>query len=254
MKALDLIDCEYIPALYSGNTEKDHRDNSNLYLKLLKEGERNGFIPVLINKDLTYCFNVSRYGFTEEKESYSKVINFLVNKVSDTIFPVWFNRLVYNYYLDCTDNYFDYKYDLDVLFLPPNSNRYLSQFENVNTQPFSLKSIDDLNPYTNLVFVKIPVKESWKALAWIPIVAFNWCPDTFHQIALAKGLYELFDARILYIGSCDLAYYIPNPLVKREDIEQTARIMMAADQDFYQEFEYSVERIAGSHVWYMWWD
>lgn len=83
---------------------------------------------------------------------------------------------------------------------------------------------------------------------------FNWCPDVLHQIALAKGLYEQFGARIMYIDFSALEYYIPEPIAEKEDVERAAKILMVADNDVYMEFEYTVDEIIGNHSWIMWWD
>lgn len=68
---------------------------------------------------------------------------------------------------------------------------------------------------------------------------FNWCPEPVHQVALAKGLYDLFGARIMYISFTSIEYYIPDPLTAREDVEKASRILIAADNDVYEDYDAS---------------
>jgi hypothetical protein len=83
---------------------------------------------------------------------------------------------------------------------------------------------------------------------------FNWCPDEVHQIALAKGLYENFGARIMSIEWGTLEYYIPQPLKNKKEVEKAAEILIIADDDLYQDYYVAVDKIRGSHTWVMWWD
>lgn len=51
MKLLDLMDCETVPAIYTGNKEYDDKANTDLYLSLVEEGKEKGFCPVLVDKE-----------------------------------------------------------------------------------------------------------------------------------------------------------------------------------------------------------
>lgn len=108
--------------------------------------------------------------------------------------------------------------------------------------------------YEKCVFVLIPVNEPWEVLAWIPIGGFNNCPECLHQIAVAKGLYDLFGAVPLYIGGSGLEYYLSRPLINRADVEKTAYIVTAFDQDLYEDFWGAASSIRGKHDWLFWWD
>ena len=58
---LELMDCKYIPAIYSGDKEKDNEANTKLYLQLLKEGEAQGFCPVLVDKEIKHYIHEAKY-------------------------------------------------------------------------------------------------------------------------------------------------------------------------------------------------
>lgn len=255
---LDIMGCKYVPAIFTGNVQKDNVANTELYLKLLKEGDEKGVCPVLVEKDIKHYIYAPKYGFSDKPEDYPKVTQRLIKMVEDNCFSVWMGRLIYNFYLDCTEYEDDVQRDLEMLN-PPTEKTYLEKFETKTQanqfligEDNSYKSYDFT--YEDQVFVLLPIEKPWEALAWIPMGGFNWCPDELHQVALAKELYEQFGARIMYISFTSLEYYVPDPLVRKEDIEKAAKILIAADNDVYEDFEVAVDRIAGKHIWHMWWD
>ena len=203
MYLLDIMDCEYISAIYSGNKEEDNKANAELYLKLVAEGNEKGFCPVLVDKEIMHYVYAPKYGFSDTKEDYCKITKRLIDLASYDCFSVWYGRLLYNYYLDGNWDEEGVKYDLDLLN-PPSDKKYIDKFINdASVQNFSFCKDEGYMPYDfsyeNHVFVLVPTKEPWEVLAWIPMGGFNFCPDELHQIALAKGLYEQFGARIMYI-------------------------------------------------------
>ncbi len=254
---LELMDCKFIPAIYSGDKEKDNEANTKLYLQLLKEGEAQGFCPVLVDKEIKHYIYEAKYGFTDSKEDYPKITKRLIDLANDNCFSVWMGRLIYNYYLDCDEFEEDVKNDLEML-IPPDSKEYSSKFVNATEKSFMIGDDNSYKPYTftyeDHVFALIPAENPWEVLAWIPMGGFNWCPDEIHQVALAKALYEKYGARIMYISFSSLEYYVPTALVKRNDVEEVSKILIAADNDVYEDYEVAADRIIGSHIWHLWWD
>ena len=55
------MDCEYLPAIYSGNKETDNKVNAELYLKLVAEGNEKGFCPVLVDKEIKHYVYAPKY-------------------------------------------------------------------------------------------------------------------------------------------------------------------------------------------------
>lgn len=258
MNLLEMMDCEYVAAVYSGNKEADHKANTEMYLKLVREGEERGFCPVLIEKERMYGVNSSKYGFTDSKEDYPKTTKRLIEIAEDSCFSVWMGRIIYNNYLDGCTREEDVKDRLAMLNVPKNKD-YINRFKHpVKSKAFSFELDERYRPwnftYENHVFALIPTRKPWEALAWIPFGGFNWCPDEVHQIALAKGLYDQFGARIKYIGFSSLEYYIPDALTSREAVQTASKILIAADNDVYEDYEVAADRILGSCNWSMWWD
>ena len=58
----------------------------------------------------------------------------------------------------------------------------------------------------------------------------------------------------MYISYSSLEYYLPEPLTRQRDVEKAAKILIAADNDVYEDYEVAADIILGSHVWHMWWD
>lgn len=250
--------CEYLPAIFSGNKEADNKANTELYLKLVREGREKGFCPVLIDKDIMHYMNESKYGFSDSKEDYPKVTKRLIELTNENCFSVWMGRIIYNYYLDCVEYEDDVENDLQVLQLPTDKS-YLEKFDGVPAlKDFEFGKDEGYKPYDftyeNHVFALIPTRNPWEVLAWIPMGGFNWCPDELHQVALAKGLYEQFGARIMYISFSSLEYYVPDALIEKEDVQKASKILIAADNDVYEDYDVAADRILGSHNWFMWWD
>lgn len=258
MYLLDMMDCEYIPAVYSGDKEKDNKANTDLYLRLVKEGKKKGFCPVLVDRMIKHYVYEPKYGFADSKEDYPKITKRLKDLAEGNCFSVWMGRLIYNYYLEGNAYEDDVENDLEMLTSPPDRG-YADIFKSdIEIKEFAFGKDEGYKlynfTYKDHVFVLVSVTEPWEVLAWIPMGGFNGCPDELHQIALAKGLYDQFGARIMYISASSLEYYLPEPLTNQEDFEKAAKILIAADNDVYEDYEVAAQRILGSHNWFMWWD
>lgn len=259
MPLLDLIDCKTVPALYTGDKNKDSIDNTKLYLELYKKGCHNSFVPVLVDKDIEHYIWTERFGLEDTKENYPKVTKKLIDLVNENCSEVWIGRIIYNYYLDGNQYEDDVKYDLKML-TPPATKEYESLF----VKSFEMKPLlfgeDGYGyrsykfTYENAVFVLIPTSLPWEVMAWIPMGGFAWCPDAVCQIAMAKYLYEEFGAIPMYVSASNIEYYVPKPLTSREAIEKAARISIAADIDVYEDYEVAVRKLAGTSNWIFWWD
>ncbi len=255
VNALDLIKCEKIPAIYTENYDNDCITNTDLYLELIEKGDKNGFCPVLVEKDMPYWGDERCDLSPENFELKTKKI---INIVESTAFNVWKGRLLYNYFLDGIEDEEDFNNWMEILN-PPKTKEYEELYKRKiiekkfilgKTPPYRTSDFE----FDKLVFALIPTVRPWEVLAWIQMGGFNWCPDSLHQVALAKELYDKFGARPLRITINALDYYVPNPLIERREVEDAAYLMTLADDDIYEDFELAVERVLGNPCWYMWWD
>lgn len=250
--------CRIVPAVFTGNADADNRSNTARYLALVEEGTAQGFCPVLVDRNIEHYIWEEKYGFADTKVDYPKVTKRLVDLATDSCFSVWLGRLIYNYYLDSIEYEDDAENHLTML-VPPTEREYLDKFSKEIKQiepmfgQYRENTASDFS-FENHVFALVPVKNPWEVLAWIPMGGFNWCPDELHQIGLAKGLYEKFGARIMYISYTALEYYIPDALVEKENVEAAAKILIAADNDIYQDYDTAADEILGRHSWFLWWD
>ena len=62
---IEELGCRYVPAIYTGNVAQDSKANSDLYLKLVKEGEVQGVCPVLVERDIERYAHDEQYGFSD---------------------------------------------------------------------------------------------------------------------------------------------------------------------------------------------
>ncbi len=254
---------ECIPAIYYGNLQEDNKENLRLYRKLVKESENTGFCPVLIKKDheFDYLERLSDHRI-ESKDDYKKDIDWRLYRANHCCFDVWLGRMLYDYKLDWCATKEDVEVCLKELE-PPLSNEYKCLYQNAEEKEvFGIFDEDEVNSkygqerlcFDNYVFALLPITNPWEALAWFPMGGFNWCPSAYCQIALAKELYEKYEARIMYIGVDRLIYYLEKPLMDKVDIESAARTLIIADGDIYCDYEEAAKNILGSHTWTLWWD
>ena len=94
---LDIMGCPYVPAIFTGDPDSDNRANTELYLRLVREGDARGFCPVLLDRDFRTFDYAQRYGYTGSREDYPRVTKRLIELVKDNCFSVWLGRLIYNY-------------------------------------------------------------------------------------------------------------------------------------------------------------
>lgn len=258
MSFLETMDFEMIPAVFTGDKEKDDESNTKLYLELVNKGKKEGYCPVLVDKSIEHYKSGPTYGCDESKEGYYKLASMLKREVNGTCFSVWMGRFAYNYYLDCCEYEEDFYCDMDNL-TPPTEQRYEARFStNIQIRELNLGRNRNYKSwkfsYENQVFALVPVTEPWEVLAYIPMGGFNWCPDSLHQVALSKMLYELFGARIMYISFATIEYYIEKPIVDKETFEKIARLLIVSDNDIYEDYEVTADMILGSQNLCMWWD
>ena len=75
---LSIMECRFVPAVYTGNAEKDNIANTELYLRLLDEGKTQGFCPVLVDKEIKHYMWEEKYGLPIAKKITPKSLNGLL--------------------------------------------------------------------------------------------------------------------------------------------------------------------------------
>ena len=69
-----------------------------------------------------------------------------------------------------------------------------------------------------------------------------------------KDLYDKYNATITTLYYDILEFYMPNPLIKEEDVVSLAKELIAIDWDVYEDMEVAVNIIYGKHKIPLWWD
>ncbi len=264
MKLIELGGFDTVPAISTGNLREDNIANAKLYQRLLKNGENTGLYPVFVKKNYEFDYfwlRLSDRG-VKDRETYQKAVSRMLEDVNWKCFEVWQGRMLYDYKLDCcvsTRDYEEYMEDL----IPPVSDEYNSLFDNAKEiESFGLHDEEEMDTkyaetfihFEDYVVVLLPIRKPWEALAWFPMGSINSCPSPSCQIALAKGLYEKYGARIMFIGLDRLTYYLEKPLLKKYETEAAAKTLIIADGDLYPDYEETVKGIIGRHTWQFWWD
>lgn len=264
MKLIKLGGYDTVPAISTGNLREDNVANARLYQQLLKDGEKTGLYPVFVKKNYEFDYFWLRLNDrgVKDAEIYQNSVSRLLENANRRCFEVWQGRMLYDYKLDFCENTKDFEECMEEL-VPPTSDEYNSLFENaVEIESFGLHDEEEMDTKYAETFIHfedytvalLPLKYPWEALAWFPMGSFNWCPSPACQIALAKELYEKYEARIMFIGLDRLTYYLEKPLLEKDKVESAARTLIIADGDLYPDYEETVEAIIGRHTWQFWWD
>jgi hypothetical protein len=263
-KLIELGGFDTIPAISTGNLREDNIANAGLYRQLLKDGEKTGLYPVFVKKDYEFDYFWLRLNDrgVKDTDTYQKAVSKMLESVNRRCFEVWQGRMLYNYMLDCCESTKDYEEYMEDL-IPPSSDEYNSLFENAkeivsfglhDEEEMDTKYAETFIHFEDYVVTLLPIRYPWEALAWFPMGSFNWCPAPECQIALAKELYEKYEARIMFIGLDRLTYYLEKPLLKKNEIEAAAKALIIADGDLYPDYEETAAAIIGRHSWQFWWD
>lgn len=110
-----------------------------------------------------------------------------------------------------------------------------------------------------VILLKIPVKNPWEIIAWLPLGGWNECPDVEEMMAITKYWYENYGAIPAVFTHDVMEFYVANP-VNEEKALELAKEHFAFCVDRVDQGTQSgtLSEIAvglpDSHVWYFWWD
>ena len=105
---------------------------------------------------------------------------------------------------------------------------------------------------------KIPVKNPWEVVAWMPMGGWNECPLAEDMMAVAKYWYEQYGAVIATVSHDTLEFYVQNPVEDSEKAMKLAKEMYGFCPDCVEQGVGNIaELYAGirkSKMWFFWWD
>lgn len=238
-------DCDYFP-------ESD--DYEPIYIafdKAVIDGKANGYIPVLIvaNDNLAEMF-YSNAGVEFGNIDKDKLRNYreeLINSISDDGAQDFFDEKLEE--IQEYDDEYNFETELAGEIADGESLTGISI-------PFELGS----NRTQELLLARIPVKDPWEVVAWLPMGNWNDCPAPESMISIAKKWYEKYGAVICSMSSDELEFRLEKPLADKNEAYALAKGHYFFCQDRLEQYaeDYNFGKLADclmkSTVWYFWWD
>lgn len=232
-RLLEIVDLPHTVFSLDGNRQKI----INCYMQKLKEGEENGFIPVIIK--------VSRV-LVELMENRDN--NYSIEELLD---------------VDCLNG----KAELDKLW-ESEADSYDDKFDinevigNGEKGEVITSSLLDkiFEKYTNdVVMFEVPVTEPWKVFAWFPVGGWNGCPDTKIIMAAAKYWYDKYGAIPMMISGAEIDFYVQNKVPTEQALNLAKEHFALCPDRVYQctgsgTISEIADSLTKSNIWYFWWD
>ena len=197
MENIDLlaekIKCDYEKI----NEDSEITEVIERYFELLKEGKKQGFIPVFV--EVKDYFNEEFPDF----EEYERARDEILENYKKIDCAQWFKERKQEY---VENEYLNEEYEFS------DDSDYLDYFKNFNEdETFYLNSIFDGETgkaRENVGLFKIPADKAYEIPGWFLFGGFNECPLPEEIIAISKYWYEKYDARIAAITDSEIEFYL----------------------------------------------
>ncbi|WP_462427625.1 DUF4253 domain-containing protein [Fusobacterium varium] len=224
--------------------EKNSSVIMDRYKELKEAGKNENFVPlIIVPNDIlaeTLSFIYEDYD-VEESQAGIQEFREKALEEAESIDVNEFLKERFNEYNDMHDNDVmgNFKYS-------EPSNEFIT-FEDANGIPFP-----------EVLIVKIPETDPWKAAVWMPMGGFNDCPTPAEQAAVFKFWYEKYGAVPGAVTYDNWELYIDKPLKENNELEGLAEEQFAFCYDIVMQGCGDIRSLASclrnSHVWYFWWD
>ncbi len=224
-------ECEFVPAGKSVETI------TKTYNKLVEEGKKDGFTPVIIAATdvLAEFLSGIRDELGEEKTPADYRKELLSSNPVDS--KKWFSKAIKlmdeSGMLD-DDEYEDYDDEEE---------------ENADNEFGGFSDNDDL------ILARIPTTHPWEVFAWVPFGGWNECPDPDIMMAVSKHWYEKYGA-VPAVISHDCLEFSAEP-VDIKHAKQLAKEQCAFCPDMIMQgssLGEVIDALTKSTVWFFWWD
>lgn len=226
------------------------------YAYAVREGRRDGFVPVLIGEDevlwetLILNSDAEHEGEEDYKFSPAEVAQYrqrmLELPIRDGSKVV--ARLIGDRRAEADDDGMDWNQELlgEMAAGEPIDHSVWWNVETGLTHP--------------VILAKLPAKHPWEVFAWLPFGGWNECPGTEDMMAIAKHWYEKYGAVPAALSHDELEMSASAPVPSSEAmqlaLEQYGVCPDVIDQS--PEGDATVGRLADSlrqsTLWYFWWD
>ncbi len=242
LELIKMIGCEH-QVFTSGNTPQEVE---SAYLKALEDGKKEGYVPVLVLSDDTLA---EYLGFFEDKDSVKEKI------ISSNEDGKLFLQNRFQEYVDdfAEDNEWcdDEEEALEELigYMDTAEGDAINRFLAYN---YKGNEIDEV------ILFRIPVRNPWEVVAWLPMGGWNECPAAEEMMAVAKYWYEQYGAVIATVSHDTLEFYVQDKVEDSERSLELAKEMYGFCADCVDQGYGSIAElwasIRKSSVWYFWWD
>ena len=209
----------------------DPADLETAYFEALKEGREKGFYPAIL--------------------------------VVDEYVVEWFEDILEKDYnreeliAKCGDN----GKELLQQYMPD----YIEEFIGNETQGDELHhfsgyvSFQDEELEADTLLLKVPVKNPWELVAWIPLGGWNECPAPEDMMVICKYWFEKYQAIPAVFTHDVMEFYAPKKLNGVDSMEAAKEhYAFCADRVDQGTRTYTLSELAAglenSEVWYFWWD
>lgn len=229
-KMIDVMNCPY--QIFSKDFTID--EVNEIYKIELKKGKQEGFTPVLVVVDETFG---DWLGILEE-DSYSKEAILKENLDGEKILQEYCNEEEDSFFSE----FLGEKVGGETI-------NYLSSFES-----YSGDGIQET------VLFKIPTKNPWEVIAWLPMGGWNECPCPEEMMAICRRWYKNYGAIPAVISHDTLELIVERPIEDEQEAWKLAKehYVFCTDRVSQCTESYTLGELADciskSTVWYFWWD
>ena len=232
IKIIERVGCEY--EVFT--SENSPQEVERAYFKALEEGKEKGFMPLLVVSDDTLL----EYLEIMEDEKYSREAT-LTSNVDAKKF--------------LTENYNEYVEDLEI---DEDMLEFMEEADVGPTEHFMAYQSYRGDGIEEVILFRIPVKEPWELIAWLPMGGWNECPCPEDMMAVAKYWYEEHGAWIATVSHDIVEFYVPDKVEDNDKAMKLAKEMYSFCPDCIEQgmgsLELLKENIKASNVWFFWWD
>ena len=239
----DFLGCEY--EIFE-NEENDTR-LINKFNEWSNEGRQKGFYPVIIIPSDIFAegleLDLEDMGIENSREEIHKYREEIIKEAESIDVKKFLDERF--------SEYSEMHKDMDITG------------EFLETEPYHgfFSHIDGDIPYSEILMVKIPVKNPWEIAAWIPMGGFNDCPEPAAQTAVFRYWYEKYGAVPALVTYDIWEMRVENPPETEEEAESLAKEQFAFCYDIVMQASAGWDRIRAlastlknSSTWYFWWD
>ncbi len=231
------------------------------YREARRQGEKEGFVPVIVPVEGILGEWLTMYMFDESQEEGEEDYN--AEQVSAfrqemLAAPLEDGReILISMMEQYKKMYEEDLFDIEEMLEELGGVEYDEDVEN---------EVNDFSGYHDyssggcgpVLLAKIPVKNPWEVFAWVPFGGWNECPDTLTQMAVAKYWYEQHGAVPAVITHDVLEFDVPKPVDMEKAIklaiEQYGYCPDIVEQGDNVTVGMLAEMLTMSKVWFFWWD